>query len=173
MRTKVIFTITLAVTLGLALIAGQRDWFMSSPNAFIYFLTGILIVFFASAIGYARREDIRRVMTPDKPAAPGPDERRRFVRIQHKLRHRPHLTIDGADYEVKDISEQGIRFANPDNRPFDKWVRGILVFSSGRDMEIDGLVARKRTGEVALQLITTIPVDIIEEEARYRLAPPD
>ncbi|MFH1982324.1 MAG: PilZ domain-containing protein [Pseudomonadota bacterium] len=172
MRTKVIFTITLTVAVGIILIMANREWFISSPNAFIYFLTGVFVIFIASAIGYARREDIRETVASKKPSTPPPEDRRRFARIQHKLSRRPSLTIGGIVYSVKDISEQGVRFANPEGLPFQKWVRGMLVFSDGTTMEIDGLVVRKIHGEIGLQLITTIPGDIIEREAQFRLENP-
>lgn len=170
MRTKVIFTITATVAAGIALIMANREWFMASPNAFIYFLTGVLVIVLASAIGYSRREDIRESRNPEKPPTREHDERRRFRRIRHKLRQRPQLTIDGIAHEVKDISAQGIRFANPEARAFQKWVRGVLEFSDGTELEIDGLVVRKLPGEIGLQLITAIPEDIIEREAQFRLA---
>ena len=172
MSTKVVFTITIAVTIGLILIVSNREWFMSSPNAFIYFMSGVIVVVLASAIGYARREDIKR--TPPAPRSDPPaDDRRRFSRVQHKLNARPQLTIDGNTHDVRDISEQGIRIANPEGRVFQKWVRGTLVFSDGTTLEINGLVVRKQPDEIGLQLITTIPKDIIARETEHRLAPPE
>ena len=172
MRTKVIFTITLTVAAGMILVMANRDWFMSSPNAFIYFLTGIFVIFLASAVGYARRDDLRSTGRPATPAAEPREDRRRHPRIQHKLNRRPSLSIDGVPHEVRDISQQGVRFANTEGRVFQKWVRGLLTFSDGTEMEIDGLVVRNRHGEIGLQLITTIPADIIEREAQFRLRNP-
>ncbi len=171
MRTKVIFTITIAVTVGLILITSNREWFMSSPNAFIYFMTGVIVVVITSAIGYARREGNKETQ-PALPSEPPADDRRRFTRVQHKLRARPRLTIDGNTHDVHDISEQGIRVANPDGRVFQKWVRGTLTFSDGTELEIDGLIVRKQPDEIGLQLITTIPKEIITREAQFRLATP-
>jgi hypothetical protein len=172
MRTKVIFILTITVTLGLVLIASNREWFMSSPNAFIYFFTGVIVVVVATAIGLTRRDRGRRGNIPSGQVPENREERRRFERIQHRLNARPTLTIDGETYEVRDISEQGVRFANPENRAFQKWVHGRLLFSDGADLEIDGVIVRKQPGEIGLQLITTIPGDVIARESRFRLSPP-
>ncbi len=94
-------------------------------------------------------------------------ERRTFVRIIYKPSQRAILKIASCEFEVFDVNESGIRFANPSAKTLATFVRGTLVLLNGERLEIDGKVEWLRNREVGISLNFMIPSEAIEKEQRY------
>jgi hypothetical protein len=94
-------------------------------------------------------------------------ERRNFVRIIYKPSQRATLKIASHEFEVLDVNESGIRFANPYNKTLATFVRGVLVLLNGDHLDIDGKVEWVRNPEVGISLNFVIPPEAIEKEQRY------
>ena len=94
-------------------------------------------------------------------------ERRNYVRIIYKPSQRAVLKIASHEFEVLDVNESGIRFANPSNKTLATFVRGVLVLLNGDHLEIDGKVEWLRNHEVGISLNFVIPPEAIEKEQRY------
>ena len=94
-------------------------------------------------------------------------ERRTFVRIIYKPSQRAILKIASHEFEVFDVNESGIRFANPSAKTLATFVRGTLVLLNGERLEIDGKVEWLRNREVGISLNFMIPSEAIEKEQRY------
>ena len=94
-------------------------------------------------------------------------ERRNFVRIIYKPSQRATLKIASHEFEVLDVNESGIRFANPYHKTLATFVRGVLVLLNGDHLDIDGKVEWVRNPEVGLSLNFVLPPEAIEKEQRY------
>lgn len=94
-------------------------------------------------------------------------ERRTFVRIIYKPSQRAILKIASYEFEVLDVNESGIRFANPSDKTLATFVRGVLTLLNGDHLEIDGKVEWVRKPEVGMSLNFVIPPEAIEKEQRY------
>ena len=69
-------------------------------------------------------------------------ERRTFVRIIYKPSQRAILKIASHEFEVLDVNESGIRFANPSDKTLATFVQGVLTLLNGDHLEIDRHVGR-------------------------------
>jgi hypothetical protein len=171
MRTKVLYIASALVLCGAVIIWFNKDFFLNLPGFFAWFVAGVtIVVLFASIM-------IKSAPATDTPQAAGTHknkytERREFPRIRHRLNRRPRFQIDDQELEVLDISERGLRFQNSAGLRFEDWVRGTLVFSDDSVLIINGLVARRQGDTVSLQLITTIPPDMIARENAHHLSMP-
>jgi hypothetical protein len=94
-------------------------------------------------------------------------ERRNFVRIIYKPSQRAILKIASHEFEVLDVNESGIRFANPSDKTLSTFIRGMLVLLNGDRLEIDGKVEWVRNAEVGMSLNFVLPPEAIEKEQRY------
>ena len=168
MQNRFLYITAAIVVIGAAAMAVYGDWFRDAPAGVVYAFSGVVIVFLAAAVITARRSG-RPAPEESDPDAPGHiyEERRRSPRVYHVLNDRPYLQIDDANYDVVNISQRGLRFANPQNTSFQRWIRGDLFFSDGNRLEIDGIVVRSHDHHVSLQLITTIPVSVVEKESQH------
>ena len=172
MRTKVLYITSALVFCGAVIIWFHKDFFLQLPGFFAWFVAGItVVVLFVSIIV----KNVPAADTPlkDRTRENAYEERREFPRIRHRLNRRPRFQVADQELEVLDISERGMRFQNSAGLPLKEWVRGTLVFSDESTLSINGLVARKQGNTVSLQLITTIPADMIARENEHHLAPPE
>ncbi|CAD7845328.1 MAG: hypothetical protein [Olavius algarvensis Delta 4 endosymbiont] len=171
MRTKVLYITSACVICGALIIWLNKSFFLGLPNFFAWFIAGITVVFlFVSIIikNVPAGTSPPRIQTPEDTFA----ERREFPRIRHRLNRRPRLIVERDELEVLDISERGLRFENKTDINLQDWVRGTLVFSDESTLDINGLVVRKQTDTVSLQLITTIPADMLAREHEHHLGKP-
>jgi hypothetical protein len=80
-------------------------------------------------------------------------ERRMYFR--YKLIYSPRraiLTIEGQDYKVLDMSTEGLRFVADTDMPSGKDIRGVLTFSDGESMVIEGTVVWMQEDEIGVKL---------------------
>ena len=85
-------------------------------------------------------------------------ERRIHSRKEYKSKQRPRLKVGKMVFEVVDISERGLKFINNKKINIEGWVSGTLIFLDNRSVEIDGIVVRKRDGEIGVHLVG--PIDL-------------
>ena len=85
-------------------------------------------------------------------------ERRSFIRKEYKSKEKPTLKIGKIEFEVVDISENGIRFINNKKINVEGWISGTLKLLDNRSIEIDGIVVRRRDAEIGMHLVG--PIDI-------------
>ena len=94
-------------------------------------------------------------------------ERRTFIRVIYKPTQRAVLKIASHEFEVLDVNESGIRFANPSDKTLATFVRGTLIMLNGDNLEIDGKIEWVRNPEIGISLNFVIPSEAIEKEQRY------
>lgn len=101
----------------------------------------------------------------------GGSEQRRFYRLRYPISDRVMLHLDGEAYPVCEISQGGLRFCLDDFSPIrlQQRIRGIILLHSGGTTRVEGIVLRIVHSEVAVQLVTLIPPNIITEEEMYLL----
>ena len=172
MRTKVLYITSACVFGGAVIIWLNKSFFLGLPNFFAWFIAGITVVFlFVSII--IKNVPVEKGKAANRPPEDAFAERREFPRIRHRLSRRPRFVVEKEELEVLDISERGLRFAARADLNLQDWVRGTLVLSDEGTLDINGLVVRKDAHTVSLQLITTLPADILARERRYHLGQPE
>lgn len=100
-------------------------------------------------------------------------ERRSFFRVHYPEDQRPMITIRSKQFGIIDISEAGVRFANPDNDklPGDIF-QATVVLHDNDPFNIVGRIIRIQDTEAAMMMtIRGIPFrKIIAEQAYLRQA---
>jgi len=98
-------------------------------------------------------------------------ERRENYRLVYPPDYTPIILVGGKVFNVKDISEKGIRFEKDwlgrflPNQP----IRATLVFPGGDRLEISGIIVRIVEFDVALVLVKRIPYQkILNEQMMLR-----
>ena len=171
MRTKVLYITSACVICGAIIIWLNKSFFLGLPNFFAWFIAGITVVFlFVSII--IKNVPAENGKAENKIPEDTFAERREFPRIRHRLNRRSRFVYEKDELEVLDISERGLRFENKADITLQEWVRGTLIFSDDGTLDINGLVVRKEANTVSLQLITTIPPDMLARERQYHLSQP-
>lgn len=94
-------------------------------------------------------------------------ERRSCTRVIYKPSQRANLNIGLDTFEVLDINEGGIRFANPMKLEIQPFLQGTLTLLNGEYIEIDGKIEWTLETEVGMSLKFMIPSQVIEKEQRY------
>ena len=171
MRTRVLYITTALVLGGAVIIWLNKEFFLGLPGFFAWFVAGVTVVVLAVSI-IIKSVPPDRTLRADRNPENNYTERREFPRIQHRLPRRPCLQIDQQEFEVLDISERGIRFLNNTPIQLSDWIRGTLVFSDKSTLNINGIVIRTQADTVSLQLITTIPAEMIARETEHHLSSP-
>ena len=171
MRTKVLYIASALVISGAVIIWLNKDFFLNLPGFFSWFIATVTVVVLFAAI-IIKNVPERKPLTKTGPGKPTDRDRREYPRIQHRLNRRPCLHINNRELEVLDISERGIRFINSTGINFKEWVRGTLVFSDKSTVSIHGIIVRRQGDTVSLQLIATIPSEMIAKENRHHLSKP-
>lgn len=126
---------------------------------------------------YALAQLVYRLRVPlTEPTPPGPDpaNKRDSYRIAYEPGQGPRLRIthprhappqqDG--FEVLDLSEGGLSFANPDRLDFTRPIQGALHFFDGRRTDISGKVLRADGPRVTIKLLAPLPPDLVMAEQR-------
>ncbi|MCB1776367.1 MAG: PilZ domain-containing protein [Candidatus Competibacteraceae bacterium] len=96
-------------------------------------------------------------------------ERREFYRIHYPITARPSLFLEESKaFLIVDISARGLRYAAPNTLApnLHQFVKGILHFRRGPQLNIEGTVIRAQNDEVALYLHQEIPSNILLAEQR-------
>ena len=94
---------------------------------------------------------------------------RKHDRIEYPTAARPRFLVDGAQREVVDLCELGLRYtaAEGERRTVGEEVEGIVRFRRGTDVPVRGAVVRLNHQEVALHLGVGVPLRVVLEEQRY------
>lgn len=97
------------------------------------------------------------------------ENRRKHFRIQYPVNRRPKLIILDIEYEVIDISEQGIRFLGKKLYEFEigSEVKVKIVFYDRGSLDLKGKILRVNKEQTIIYLSTTIPFERIAQEQRY------
>ena len=96
------------------------------------------------------------------------ETKRNYFRIDYPPSERPRLVIEGEEFSILNLSEQGLRF-EPKGKSFalGSALRGSIRFSDGMSYLVRGLVARTQVGDVVVQLQQGIPLPrMLQEERR-------
>lgn len=83
-------------------------------------------------------------------------ERRNFARKSFMPGKRPVLKIDKVEYEILDISDQGLKLLNDKKIKLKGWISGRLKYPDNRYVDIDGIVVRKSKYAIGLHLVEPI-----------------
>lgn len=100
--------------------------------------------------------------------------RREHVRVYYPLsclkKFLPVLILHARSYQVMDISEKGIRFANPSSNLVPNGMLSlILQFPDGSSVSVMGKVVRRVPKQIAVRLENGIPYTrIMAEQVRLR-----
>ena len=91
---------------------------------------------------------------------------RQHYRIFYPDGSRPGLRMEGAEYPLLDLSEEGLRFSAVDSEsvPVGTSIAGNIMFRRGETVAVSGRVVRVSGGVVAAQLDRKIPLGAILEE---------
>ncbi len=98
---------------------------------------------------------------------------RAFYRIVYPPMFRPKIEIKGADYDVLNLSEKGLKFELPsrkkdEQRPqFDHFIKGVVRFVDGEVVLVEGKILRREDSAVILLLTVGIPLSKIMSEQLY------
>ena len=139
-------------------------------NLIIISATVMVALALSMVVSYAakRKAATRDTETPDLP------NRRGHYRISYEAGQRPTLRIEAPsleltgehEFDVLDISEQGVRFQNDQNVHFSDTVRGEIVFIDGETVMIEGQIVRETGAQLSLKLLSPIPFKSIIKEQR-------
>ncbi len=88
-------------------------------------------------------------------------DRRTYFRVKYPHSERPRLVITRDEFEVIDISEQGIRFS------FGPVLSEMVTFHDGESVNLKGKLLRTQDSEVVTQFVKGIPSERIIKEQRY------
>jgi hypothetical protein len=126
------------------------------------------------AISYSSK---KKAVVRDADSSSLPN-RRDCYRIAYAPHERPVLRIESPslaltgenEFEVLDISEQGIRFLNDQNVYFSQAVQGDLIFVDGEAVAIEGTIVREKGSQLSLKLSSAIPFKSVIKEQRRIIA---
>jgi hypothetical protein len=88
-------------------------------------------------------------------------EKREYFRIKYPHDSTPKLLITDEEFNIIDISEQGIKF------DLEKTIQGIITFHDGESLSIEGKFLRTQSNEIVIQPIKGIPSERITKEQKY------
>jgi PilZ domain len=94
--------------------------------------------------------------------------KRAFFRLEYPQSTAPKFVCAGVNYQVKDISERGLKlgFASPVNFRVNSTLMGVLDFGGGESVWVLGKVRRVTEKSLGVELINPIPLRIIMAEQR-------
>lgn len=84
-------------------------------------------------------------------------ERRKSPRSTFPLAEQPILQVGPQAFAVSDISASGLRFRSEDRVSLGGWINGRILFADHEPIAIDGIVVRKKDGDMGLHFAT--PMD--------------
>ena len=88
-------------------------------------------------------------------------DRRKHFRVRYPFSERPKLVITRDEFDVIDISEQGIRFS------LGPVLSEMVTFHDGESLNLEGKLLRTQDSEVVTQFVKGIPSERIIKEQRY------
>jgi hypothetical protein len=88
-------------------------------------------------------------------------DRRQHFRVKYPFSERPQLVITRDEFDILDISEQGIRFS------MGPIIGETITFHDGESLNLEGKLLRTQDSEVVIQLLKGIPPERISKEQRY------
>ena len=83
-------------------------------------------------------------------------EKRKHPRKIYPEDQRPLLKIGIQEFEVVDISKEGIRFINDKTLHSKGWINGTVVFPDLKSVDIDGIVVRQKDGDMGIHLVSAL-----------------
>lgn len=99
-------------------------------------------------------------------------QKREHFRLEYPIALRPKFVMQTTTYDVLDLSERGMRFFTKSTSYWAKSpgaVRGDLVFSDGKKIQVEGRVLRVTSDQVILHLNKGVPYAKMMEEQRLIL----
>ena len=96
-------------------------------------------------------------------------ERRKYNRIIYKPSQRPVLLIESNNFQVADVSQDGLRFINANEIILDRWVHGTLTFLYGESIDIEGGLEWQQDDDFGVRFKYLIPNEKIAKEQRHIL----
>jgi hypothetical protein len=99
----------------------------------------------------------------------GSNQKRDHYRLEYPVADRPRVLIHGRQYEVVDVSEQGLKFRcdNSIKPEKDSPFRGVVFFNDGKNFPVSGTVLRydPSSDQCVVLLTKGIPLaKMIEEQ---------
>ncbi len=102
------------------------------------------------------------------------ENQRRFFRIEYPQADRPTIVIDDRRLSLLELSEMGLKvlIAKGYAPKVDDFVRGTILLSGGRTLDVEGSVLRLISNPVScvVRLDYGVPLPVIMEEQRRLIA---
>jgi hypothetical protein len=121
------------------------------------------LVFEAHGRGVAREQAMSKA-----------ENQRRFFRIEYPQADRPTIVIDDRRLSLLELSEMGLKvlIAKGYAPKVDDFVRGTILLSGGRTLDVEGSVLRLISNPVScvVRLDYGVPLPVIMEEQRRLIA---
>ncbi len=96
------------------------------------------------------------------------ENRRTYYRLYYSESHCPLFRMNGVNYKVLDLSEEGLRFENIKSSKisFNDALAGTLNFPDGETYLVRGGITRLSDADVSVKLKTPLPLRKIVAEQR-------
>jgi uncharacterized protein YlzI (FlbEa/FlbD family) len=90
-------------------------------------------------------------------------QRREHFRLTYPLGSQPVLVIHGEYYDVREISEGGLRFASESSTEYlgKKLIEAVIHFPDGTKSSVDGKIVRQENNETVFELFKHVSHSII------------
>ena len=180
MNRRIIGLVAAAVVLAISIFLKVNS--QQETNIDKYYMVNLIIVSAAVTIALALSLIVAQV-SKRKATARDADEaqlpnRRDHYRIAYDALQRPLLRIEAPsleltgenEFQVLDISEQGLCFLNDQNVHFGNTVQGELEFADGETVPIEGHIVRETGAQLSLKLASPIPFKAVIKEQRRIIA---
>lgn len=96
-------------------------------------------------------------------------ERRVYYRIGHPYADIPKLMVWGDEYQVIDVSEEGVNFRCDEYSGVKpgQTISATITFHDNESFDLEGKIMRIQDNEIAIKLSKGIPYKKIVKEQRY------
>jgi len=96
-------------------------------------------------------------------------ERRVYYRIGHPYADMPKLMVWGDEYQVIDVSEEGVNFRCDEYSGVKpgQTISATITFHDGESFDLEGKIFRIKDNEIVIKLSKGIPYKRIVQEQRY------
>lgn len=94
------------------------------------------------------------------------NQKRAYFRVEFPRSYHPSLQLDVDTYDVRNVSEYGIKFSVGDDNPFmtDELVVAQIIFPDEQRFELSGQIVRIDADTVSMRLDAPLPLDKIRAE---------
>lgn len=176
MQSRIIGSVAAVIVLGISVYMQKGS--TGASNADTYYMVNIIIVSATVAAALALSVIVsyfsRRKKAGRTTAQSARPNRRDHYRIVYQRSQRPLLRIEAPslaltgehEFQVLDISEQGLCFLNDQNVHFSETVQGELIFDDGERVAIEGTIVREASAQISLKLSEAIPFKSVVKEQR-------